>query len=139
MFPLDKFNRHLANDRSDRIYVATESGLVMCLHERGREFARFHMHPDRQPILPEFAPDDGANEQAAPSEDTEASEAMEAAEKGDQPEGDQPDGEMPADEADKPDAEKAEAEDSEMEKSDAAEQETPETEPDDEDAPKKDE
>ncbi|MBS0265069.1 MAG: PQQ-binding-like beta-propeller repeat protein [Planctomycetes bacterium] len=56
---LGGFTQHLANDRSDRIYVATERGLVMCLHERGREFARFHKYPDRQPILPEFAPDEG--------------------------------------------------------------------------------
>ena len=162
MFPLDKFTRHLANDRSDRIYVATDSGLVMCLHERGREFARFHMHPDRQPILPDFAPDDNA----APGEEPDSMEAgaMEAAEdaeampaeKGDQPdadqpEGEQPDGEMPAEEADKPEAEKAEAEDAEMEKSDTVEKETPEAEgisadgdkpvedtPPDEDAPKRD-
>src|SRR5262249_14518230 len=57
MFPLDRFTNHLANDRSDRIYLATEAGLVMCLHEQGREFASYHVHPDRQPILPEFAPE----------------------------------------------------------------------------------
>ncbi len=37
-FPLDQFTKHLANDRSDRIYLATAGGLLMCLHEQGREF-----------------------------------------------------------------------------------------------------
>lgn len=54
-FPLNNFTKHLTNDRSDRIYVATESGLVMCLHQLGRDFPRFHQHPDRQPILPDLA------------------------------------------------------------------------------------
>src|SRR5262249_48580454 len=35
-FPLEQFTRHLANDRSDRIYISTESGLLMCLREQGR-------------------------------------------------------------------------------------------------------
>jgi outer membrane protein assembly factor BamB len=93
-FPLGMFTRHLANERSDRIYVATEAGLVMCLHERGREFARFHMHPDRQPILPEFAPDDdAAGDKGEPAEATEDMPA----------DGEKPEAEMKDD--DKPDAE----------------------------------
>jgi hypothetical protein len=55
--PLDGFTKHVTNDRSDRIYVATESGLVMCLHESGRDFPRYHLHPERLPVLPEFAPE----------------------------------------------------------------------------------
>lgn len=133
MFPLDKFTQHLANDRSDRIYVATESGLVMCLHERGREFARFHMHPDRQPILPDFAPEDGADK-AATGEDPEAMEAAEdaeamPAEKDDQPEGEKPEEEMPAEEAEKPEADKAESDDAQTEKSDEGEKDKPDAEP----------
>lgn len=104
-FALGQFTRHLANEHSDRIYVATESGLVMCLHERGREFARFHMHPDRQLILPDFAPEGPA---------AEASEAMEDA--GDMPADDdakKPEADTPADEGDKPEAEKPEADETE--------------------------
>jgi outer membrane protein assembly factor BamB len=101
-FPLDQFTKHLANDRSDRIYLATAGGLLMCLHEQGREFARFHMHPDRQPILPEFAPE-GAGEEG------EAEEGAEMEGKGEMPDADMP-GEKPeAEDADKP-AEEAEAE-----------------------------
>ncbi len=136
-FPLDKFTRHLANDRSDRIYVATESGLVMCLHERGREFARFHMHPDRQPILPDFAPDDGTAEgDAGAAEPGDEPEAMEGeakddgeampvekgdeGEKGEKPEG-EPEEEMSEDAADKPKSAKEDSDDEEMEKTEADE------------------
>jgi hypothetical protein len=158
-FSLDKFTRHLANERSDRIYVATESGMVMCLHERGREFARFHMHPDRQPILPDFAPDEGSADNAEPGEETEAMEAGAAeagedgdampAEKGDKPESETEE-EMTEDQADKPKTKKADAEDEEMEKTDDADKEMPEKDSEsadgektvedtssDEDAPKK--
>jgi outer membrane protein assembly factor BamB len=54
--------RHLSlriqNDRTDRIYLGTESGLIVCLREIGAEFPRFHMHPERSPILPELVPDE---------------------------------------------------------------------------------
>jgi outer membrane protein assembly factor BamB len=104
-FPLDQFTKHLVNDRSDRIYLATESGLVMCLHEQGREFARFHKFPDREPILPEFAPEGSMVEAAEESDEMQDSEGKPAAEMedGDKPEADKPD-------EDKPDEEKPEAE-----------------------------
>jgi outer membrane protein assembly factor BamB len=111
--PLGLFTRHFANDRSDRIYVATESGLVMCLHELGREFARFHVHPDRQPILPDFAEESG--EPGGTMWDSEAEDA------------DKPGEDMSADEADKPEAEsmdedeKSEAEPPEAEEPEDAE------------------
>jgi outer membrane protein assembly factor BamB len=127
-FPLEQFTRHLANDRSDRIYVSTESGLLMCLREQGREFARFHKHPDRQPILPEFAPEGAAQG----GESGEEPEEMEGP--GDKPEAD---ADMPADgdnpEADKPDKDKPEAEKSDEDKPDA---DKPDDEKPDEDAEK---
>jgi outer membrane protein assembly factor BamB len=55
--PLGRFTRHVTNIHSDRIFVATDTGLVMCLHERGRAFPRYHLHPERQPVLPEVAPE----------------------------------------------------------------------------------
>ena len=74
--PLSRFTKHLINDRSDRIYVATETGLVMCLHELGRDFPRFHMHPDRQPLLPDLARDSEVEEPAVetPAQDAPADE-----------------------------------------------------------------
>ena len=127
-FPLDQYTRHVANESSDRIYLATESGLVMCLHEQANEFATYHMHPDRQPILPEFAPDDrseiGAADEAT---DNEAEGEMPAATD------EKPDGEMPADDADSPEQEKPEADkpDEEMPADEKPEADKPddETEP----------
>jgi outer membrane protein assembly factor BamB len=73
-FPLDRFTVHLTNDRNDRIYVATESGVLMCLHELGRDFPRFHLHPDRAPVLPDLAPD-SFDPDAEPAAETSTEEA----------------------------------------------------------------
>lgn len=117
--PLGLFTMHFANENSDRIFVATESGLVMCLHETGREFPRFHIHPDRQPIVPEFGEE--------PAEAAEGAEEMEAPE-GAEMEGDKPEAEM-QDEAAKPESEAGETEKPEAEaeeKPDAVEAEAAE-------------
>jgi hypothetical protein len=113
-FPLGQFTKHLANEHSDRIYVATESGLVMCLHEQRSEFARFHMHPDRQPILPDFAAEGAAGEEPA---DVDAAGEMPA------DDGEKPDAEMPEDE--KPDADKTDEESPAAEKPEADDEEKP--------------
>src|SRR5262249_38699176 len=90
----------------------TESGLLMCLREQNREFARYHKHPDRQLILPEFAPEEAApageaggevEEMEAPPDKPEADADMPA--DSDKPEADKPDEDKP--EADQPDDEKA--------------------------------
>jgi outer membrane protein assembly factor BamB len=53
--PWGRFSVRVANDRTDRLFMATESGLVVCIHERDREFPLYHKHADRKPILPQFA------------------------------------------------------------------------------------
>ncbi len=58
--PMRNFTARLSNDRTDRLYMATQSGLVVCIRERGKEFPTFHMYPDRLPIVPLFAPEDPA-------------------------------------------------------------------------------
>lgn len=40
------------NGSTDRIYVSTPSGNVVCLAEKGSNFATYHNNPDREPILP---------------------------------------------------------------------------------------
>jgi outer membrane protein assembly factor BamB len=138
-FPLDRYKVHLANDRSDRIYLATESGLVICLRELRREFPRYHKYPEREPIMPEFASEDAAGEGDATEEPGE----MEGP--ADKPDADKPDGDMPADEgdkpaADKPDEEMPDAEKPEADKPDAEkpEDEKPEAEKSDEETPAED-
>lgn len=58
--PLRPFSVRMVNDRTDRLFLATPSGLVMCLREQGSEFARFHKYPERAPIVPEIEPDEPA-------------------------------------------------------------------------------
>lgn len=56
--PLRDFTVRYANELSDRLYLASSRGLVICLRERGQEFPTYHRYPERQPILPEFTPED---------------------------------------------------------------------------------
>lgn len=64
--PLRDFSIRLGNDLTDRAYIATPSGLIVCLRQVGREFPTYHLYPERQPLLPEFEPD-------APAEATDGS------------------------------------------------------------------
>ena len=56
--PLRPFSVRMQNDRTDRLFLATPSGLVMCLREQGSEFARYHKYPERSPIVPDVEPDE---------------------------------------------------------------------------------
>lgn len=57
--PLRRFSQRFANDRTDRIVLSTDSGLVMVLREKGKVIPTYHMFPERLPLLPEFAPAEG--------------------------------------------------------------------------------
>jgi len=54
--PLRRFSKRISNGRTDRVIIATTTGLVACIRERGREFPIYYMFPERRPLLPEFAP-----------------------------------------------------------------------------------
>lgn len=56
--PYRGFKFRYGNELTDRIYMATQTGLVVCIREIGQEFPTFHAFPERQPILPEFAPEE---------------------------------------------------------------------------------
>ena len=56
--PLRSFSVRLQNDRTDRLFLATPSGLVMCLREQGSQFAHYHKYPERAPIVPDIEPDE---------------------------------------------------------------------------------
>jgi outer membrane protein assembly factor BamB len=56
--PLRPFSVRLVNDRTDRLFMATPSGLVMCLREQGSEFPHFHKYPERAPLVPDVEPDE---------------------------------------------------------------------------------
>jgi outer membrane protein assembly factor BamB len=68
--PLRNFSMHLPNDRTDRLYLATPKGLVICIREENADFPMYHMHPERRPILPEFATEGEAADRA-PNTDTD--------------------------------------------------------------------
>lgn len=55
--PAGRYRRHVSNDRTDRVYLATDTGRIAALRFRGRTFPVYHKHPERLPLLPEFAPE----------------------------------------------------------------------------------
>ena len=57
--PLRQFGVKYANDRTDRLYMATNSGMIVAIRESGadHEFPVYHQNPDLLPILPDFAPE----------------------------------------------------------------------------------
>lgn len=57
VLPLRGFNVRLSNGRTDRMFIATDTGLVVCVREIGREFPIYYQYPDRRPIEVEFAPE----------------------------------------------------------------------------------
>ncbi|MGD9854643.1 MAG: PQQ-binding-like beta-propeller repeat protein [Planctomycetaceae bacterium] len=65
--PLREMSVRVRNDRTDRVFLASPLGLVLCLRERGSEFPTYHKFPERQPMLPEFGDDEApaATEPAA--------------------------------------------------------------------------
>jgi hypothetical protein len=65
-FSMRQFPIRIANDRTDRMYFASQRGLVVCIRERERDFPLFHKSPEKRPILPDVAPDEqGAKSSAA--------------------------------------------------------------------------
>lgn len=52
---LNKFKHQVANTRTDRVYLATSTGLILSLREAGREFPIYHRFPERRPVLPDLA------------------------------------------------------------------------------------
>lgn len=67
--PLHDFPIRFGNEQNDRLYLASTTGLVVCLRGAGAEFPTFHLYPERQPLIPEFAPENEP-EEAVPTENT---------------------------------------------------------------------
>jgi outer membrane protein assembly factor BamB len=58
--PLRGYTVKVANDRTDRLYLASPDGLIVCIRDKAQEFPLYHKYPERRPILPELAPDEPA-------------------------------------------------------------------------------
>ncbi|QDU82205.1 Serine/threonine-protein kinase AfsK [Polystyrenella longa] len=54
--PLRDFSLRYQNEMTDRLYVATKSGLVVSIHEEGSDFPVFYRNQEEQPIDPKMAP-----------------------------------------------------------------------------------
>lgn len=71
MLAMSNYSVHMQNDRTDRLYMSTESGQVVCIRQKGRSFPIYHKYPERRPIMPIFASDavpDEAPDDAEPAE-----------------------------------------------------------------------
>lgn len=62
---LRRYTQRIANELTDRLYLATDAGTIVCLRQSGRRFPTYHRHPERRPLMPEFAPEEGASEPPA--------------------------------------------------------------------------
>lgn len=63
------FPIRIANERTDRIFIANQSGLVLTIREIDSDFPVFHLHPERRPILPLMGPaDEQADGSTAPAD-----------------------------------------------------------------------
>lgn len=63
------FPIRISNSRTDRLYLGTRDGLVVCVRETSLTQPIYHLYPDRRPILPELAPDEegASTTEAAPA------------------------------------------------------------------------
>ena len=68
VMPLSEYPVRVQNERTDRIYLSTPNGLVVCLREQGAEIPIYHRFPERRPILPEFFDENAPVEEAAPTD-----------------------------------------------------------------------
>ena len=57
--PVRGFEAHVVNERTDRIFLATSRGTVLCVRDRDRVFPRFHQAPEDEPLLPEMSSEAG--------------------------------------------------------------------------------
>lgn len=65
---VNRFTIRVANDLTDRIYMATPTGMIVALREPGRELPLYFKFPERLPIMPEFAPEQAPDADAAPTD-----------------------------------------------------------------------
>lgn len=54
VLPLVSFNRPIQNDRTDRVFLSREDGLMVMIREEGKTFPTYHQFPERRPILPQL-------------------------------------------------------------------------------------
>ena len=78
ILPLNRFSLRVANDLTDRLYMATPTGMIIALREPGRELPLYFKFPERLPIMPEFAPEEAPEAPATEDKPAEEKPAEEA-------------------------------------------------------------
>ena len=63
------------NERTDRIFVSNDAGLVLSIREQSREFPIYHAFPERRPIMPLLTPEE---DEAQDAESTNEENPFEA-------------------------------------------------------------
>jgi hypothetical protein len=91
---LRQYSHPVSNIRTDRLFMSTSTGRVICLRPLGRELPLYHRYPERQPILPLMTPEEDANTDSAAAEGASDSadsdgDGMEAADDSSSDTGDQ--------------------------------------------------
>ncbi len=85
-FSMRQFPIRVANERTDRLYMASGHGLIVCIRESERDLPLFHKNPEKGPILPEVAPDQpGDKKPSAGKKKTEDEDAAPADENTEKP------------------------------------------------------
>ena len=77
--PVRQYSRPVGNDRTDRIFLATESGLVVCIRQIGHTYPVYYRFPDRLPLLPEFEPEEDQQPEMTPESTSEPESTTEDA------------------------------------------------------------
>jgi hypothetical protein len=68
---IDRLDLHFANTETDRIFLGTKEGLLMCLHEIGQDAPLLHNWPQKQKgpqIGPMIGPADDVPAEEMPAE-----------------------------------------------------------------------
>lgn len=55
---LREYSVRTTNSRTDRLYMATPRGRVICIRDLENQYPIYHQYPERRPLLPQLAPDD---------------------------------------------------------------------------------
>ena len=76
---IPRFVHSVTNSLNDRIFMASDGGLLICLRELGREFPLLHANPDLQPLLPEFTPEEATDAPATTEPAAEPAEGTDQA------------------------------------------------------------
>ncbi|VAX39835.1 hypothetical protein MNBD_PLANCTO02-26 [hydrothermal vent metagenome] len=56
--PYRGFSKRINNNRTDRLFLATPSGLIVCIKEKQIEYPFYYKFPEHRPILPSLAPEE---------------------------------------------------------------------------------